>query len=55
MDTLSPVGESATTAIIHYMVYLAREGRVEYICFLLVLRATKTHSLSKIFKDVAKL
>jgi len=37
------------------MVCLAREGRTEHICFLLVLRATKTHILPKTFKDVAKL
>ena len=37
------------------MVYLAREGRAEHICFLLVLRATETHVLPKTFKDVTKL
>jgi len=37
------------------MVHLAREGKVEYICFLLVLKATKTHVLPKTFKDVTKL
>jgi len=37
------------------MVCLAREGRAEHICFLLVLRATETHVLPKTFKDVAKL
>jgi len=55
MDASSPAGKSATTAITNYMVCLAREGRVEHICFLLVLRATKTHFLPKTFKDVAKL
>jgi len=37
------------------MVHLAREGRVEHICFLLALRVTKTHFLPKTFKDVLKL
>jgi len=55
MDTPSPVGESATTAITNHMVHLTREGRAEHIRFLLALRATETHVLLKTFKDVAKL
>ena len=55
MDAPPPAGESATTAITNHMVRLAREGRIEHICFLLVLRATKTHSLPKIFEEVTKL
>ena len=37
------------------MTHLAREEGAEHIRFFLVLRATKTHSLPKTFKDVAKL
>jgi len=37
------------------MVHLAREGKVEHICFLLALKATKTHVLPKTFKDITKL
>ena len=37
------------------MICLTREEEAEHICFLLVLRATKTHSLPKTFKDVTKL
>jgi len=55
MDALSPASKSATTAITNHMVYLTREGKAEHICFLLALRATKTHVLPKTFKDVAKL
>jgi len=55
MDALLPAGESATIAITNHMVHLAKEGGAEYICFLLALRATETHVLPKIFKDVAKL
>jgi len=36
MDTLSSIGESAEPAITSYLVYLAREERVEKIHFLLV-------------------
>ena len=54
MDVPPPAGESATTAITNHMVCLAREGGVEHICFLLVLRAAETH-LPKTFKDVANL
>jgi len=55
MDAPPPAGESATTAITNHMVHLAREGRAKHICFLLALRATKTHVLPKTFKDIAKL
>jgi len=55
MDALPPAGELATTAITNHMVCLAREGGAEHIRFLLALRATETHVLSKTFKDVAKL
>jgi len=55
MDAPPPAGKSATIAITNHMVCLAREGRVEHICFLLVLRATETHVLPKTFKDVTKL
>jgi len=55
MDAPPPAGKSATTAITNYMVCLARKGEAEHICFLLALRTTETHVLSKIFKDVAKL
>jgi len=55
MDALSPASKSATTAITNHMVYLTREEKAEHICFLLALRATKTHVLPKTFKDVAKL
>jgi len=55
MDTPPPAGESATTAITNHMVRLAREGGAEHICFLLALRASKTYSLPKTFKDAAKL
>ena len=54
MDVPPPAGESATAAITNHMVHLAREGGVEHICFLLALRAAKTH-LPKTFKDVANL
>jgi len=54
IDVLSLAGKSATTAITNHIVCLARKGRVEHICFLLVLRAAKTH-LPKTFKDVANL
>jgi len=55
MDALPPADKSATTAITNHIVYLAREGRAKHICFLLALRATKTHFLPKTFKDVTKL
>jgi len=55
MDAPPPAGESATTAITNHMVCLARKGRAEHICFLLVLRVTETYVLPKTFKDVAKL
>jgi len=55
MDALPPAGKSATTAITNHMVYLAREGGAEHICFLLALRTTETYVLPKTFKDVAKL
>jgi len=55
MDAPPLAGKSATTAITNHMVCLTREGEAEHICFLLVLRATKTHFLPKTFKDVAKL
>jgi len=55
MDAPSLVGKSAITAITNHIVYLAREKEAEYICFLLALRATKTHLLPKTFKDVTKL
>jgi len=55
MNALSLVGKSATTAVTNYMVCLTREGEAKHICFLLVLRATETHSLPKTYKDVAKL
>jgi len=55
MDTPPPAGESATTAITNHMVRLVREEGVEYIRFLLALRATETYVLPKTFKDVAKL
>jgi len=55
MDTPSPAGKSATTAITNHIVRLARERRAEHICFLLALKATETHVLPKTFKDVAKL
>ena len=54
IDVPPPADESATTAITNYMVRLAKEGGVEHICFLLVLRAAETH-LPKTFKDVANL
>jgi len=37
------------------MVCLTREGRTEYIHFLLALRATEIYPLPKTFKDVAKI
>ena len=52
MDAPPPADESATTAITNHMICLAREGGAEHICFLLALRATKTHSLPKTFKYV---
>jgi len=55
INTSSPAGESATTAITNHMVCLARKGGAEHIRFLLALRATKTHVLPKTFKDIAKL
>ena len=55
MDAPPPAGESVTTAITNHMVRLAREGRAEYICFLLILRASETYSLPKTFKDITKL
>ena len=55
MDASPPAGESATTAITNHIICLAREGKAEHICFLLALRATKTHVLPKTFKDVTKL
>jgi len=55
MDAPPPAGESVTTAITNHMVRLAREGRAEHICFLLILRASETYSLPKTFKDITKL
>jgi len=55
MDTSPSAGKSAITAITNHIVCLAREGRAEYIHFLLALRATETHVLPKTFKDIAKL
>jgi len=55
MDASPPAGESATTTITNYMVYLAKEGEAKHIRFLLALRATETHVLPKTFKDVTKL
>jgi len=55
MDAPPPAGESVTTAITNHMVRLAREGGAEYICFLLILRASETYSLPKTFKDITKL
>jgi len=55
MDAPPLAGKSGTTAITNHIVRLAREGKAEYIHFLLVLRATKTHFLPKTFKDVIKL
>jgi len=55
IDAPPPAGKSATTAITNHMVYLAREGGAEHICFLLALRATETHVLPKTLKDVTKL
>ena len=55
MDTSPSAGKSAITAITNHIVCLAREGRAEYIHFLLALRATETHFLPKTFKDVAKI
>jgi len=54
MDIPPPAGKLATTAITNHMVHLAKEGGVEHIHFLLVLRAAETH-LPKTFKDVANL
>jgi len=55
IDALPLAGKSAITAITNHMICLTREEEAEHICFLLVLRATKTHSLPKTFKDVTKL
>jgi len=52
MDILLLAGKSATITITNYIIGLAREEEVEHICFLLALRATKTHSLPKTFKYV---
>ena len=55
IDAPSLVGKSGPTAITNHMVHLAREGKAEYIHFLLVLRVTETHFLPKTFKDITKL
>jgi len=55
MDALPLVGKSAIIAITNYMVHFTKEEEAEHICFLLVLRATETYSLSKTFKDITKL
>ena len=55
MDTLSPIGKSAEPAITSYLAYLAREGRVEQIHFLLVQHATESCLIPKSLGDITRL
>ena len=55
IDALLLADKSAIIAITNHIVCLAREERAKHIHFFLVLRATKTHSLPKTFKNVTKL
>ena len=55
IDTPPPVGESAELAITSYLVYLAREGRVEQIQFLLAQYAAESCPIPKSLGDVTRL
>ena len=55
MDTLSSIDKLAEPAITSYLAYLAREERVEQICFLLAQCATESCTISKSLKDVTRL
>jgi len=55
MDTLPPINKSAELAITSYLVYLAREGGVEQICFLLAQCITESCPISKNLEDVTRL
>jgi len=55
MDTLSPVGELAKLAITSYLACLAREGKVEQICFFLVQYIAESCPISKSLGDITRL
>ena len=55
IDTLSSTGELAEPAITSYLACLAREGRVEQICFLLAQHAAESCPIPKNLEDVTKL
>jgi len=54
INTLLFAGKSAELAITSYLVYLAKEGGVEQICFLLVQYAAEYCPLSKNLRDVTR-
>jgi len=55
MNILPSVGKLAKLAITSYLVYLAREERVEKIHFLLVQYIVESCSISKNLGNIAKL
>ena len=55
IDTPPPISESAESAITNHLAYLAREGRVEQIWFLLAQHTTESCPISKNLGDVTKL
>jgi len=55
MNTLPFVGESAKLTITSYLAHLAREERVEQICFLQAQHVAESCPISKNLRDVAKL
>ena len=55
IDTSPPIGKSAKPAITSYLACLAREGRVEQICFLLAQYAIESCPIPKDLGDVTRL
>jgi len=55
MNTPPLIGESAKPAITSYLAYLAREGRVEKICFLLAQHTTESFPIPKSLRNVTRL
>ena len=55
IDIPSPIGKSTELAITSYLIYLAREGRVEQIHFLLAQHATESCPIPKNLGDVTRL
>jgi len=55
MDTLSSAGKSAEPAITSYLACLAKEGKVEQICFLLAQHVAESFLIPKNLEDVTKL